>query len=268
MSALAGSSGSLGFERRSTIGLSNNSWGEIRLGRDYTPSYNIFTAFAGPDTTTGVQANLFQTIRQTAYNAASQSGVVDRTRISNAVGYFLPSDLGGVYGQFSVSFGDENASGSGASKARRYIGGNLGYRSGPLNVGIGYGRIDGTAAVASPSAIAATSDLEDLVLGASYNFGSFLLNGGYNSLKWEPRQRRNLREGGRFLPGRNHSHGARQLARQVRQRQVQRQRLCPHAQRRQGRQIFDRICLRLLQAHLSVRRGWRASTTRTAPASA
>jgi len=24
------------------------------------------------------------------------------------------------------------------------------------------------------------------VLGASYNFGSFLLNGGYNSLKWEP----------------------------------------------------------------------------------
>ncbi|MFS4516967.1 MULTISPECIES: porin [Delftia] len=181
-----GSSGSLGFERRSTIGLSNNSWGEIRLGRDYTPSYNIFTAFAGPDTTTGVQANLFQTIRQTAYNAASQSGVVDRTRISNAVGYFLPSDLGGIYGQFSVSFGDENASGSGASKARRYIGGNLGYRSGPLNVGIGYGRIDGTAAVASPSAIAATSDLEDLVLGASYNFGSFLLNGGYNSLKWEP----------------------------------------------------------------------------------
>ncbi|MDR0260484.1 MAG: porin [Comamonas sp.] len=181
-----GSSGSLAFERRSTIGVSNNSWGEIRLGRDYTPSYNIFTAFGGPDTTTGVQANLFQTVRQTAYNAASQSGTVDRTRISNSVGYFLPRDLGGVYGQFSISFGDENASNSGASKARRYIGGNLGYRSGPLNMGIGYGKIDGTPAVTSPSAIVATSDLEDLALGASYNFGSFVLNGGYNSLKWEP----------------------------------------------------------------------------------
>ena len=181
-----GSSGSLGFERRSTIGLANNSWGEIRLGRDYTPSYNIFTAFGGPDTTTGVQANLFQTIRQTAYNAASQSGTVDRTRISNSVGYFLPRNLGGVYGQFSVSFGDENASSSGASKARKYIGGNLGYRSGPLNVGIGYGKTFGNRAVTTPSAIAATSDLEDLALGASYNFGSFVLSGGYNSLKWEP----------------------------------------------------------------------------------
>lgn len=181
-----GSSGSLGFERRSTIGLSNNAWGEIRLGRDYTPSYNIFTAFGGPDTTTGVQANLFQTIRQTAYNAASQSGTVDRTRISNSVGYFLPRNLGGVYGQFSVSFGDENTSSSGASKARRYIGGNLGYRSGPLNVGIGYGKMEGTRAVTAPSAIAATSDLEDLTLGASYKFSSFELNGGYNSLKWKP----------------------------------------------------------------------------------
>ena len=181
-----GSNGSLGFERRSTIGLMNDSWGEIRLGRDYTPSYNIFTAFGGPDTTTGVQANLFQTIRQTAYNAASQSGTVDRTRISNSVGYLLPQDLGGVYGQVAVSFGDENASNSGASKARKYVGGNLGYRSGPLNVGIVYGKMNGTAAVTSPSAIAATSDLEDLVLGASYNFGSFVLNGGYNSLKWEP----------------------------------------------------------------------------------
>lgn len=181
-----GSNGSLAFERRSTIGLINDTWGEIRLGRDYTPSYNIFTAFGGPDTTTGVQANLFQTIRQTAYNAASQSGTVDRTRISNSVGYFLPRNLGGVYGQFSVSFGDENASGSGASKARKYIGGSLGYRSGPLNVGIGYGKIDGTPAVTSPSAIAATSDLKDLALGASYNFSSFALNGGYNSLKWKP----------------------------------------------------------------------------------
>lgn len=181
-----GSSGSLAFERRSTIGLSNKTWGEIRLGRDYTPSYNIFTAFGGPDTTTGVQANLFQTIRQTAYNAASQSGTVDRTRISNSVSYLLPRDLGGFYGQLSASFGDENTSGSGASKARKYVGGSLGYRSGPLNMGIGYGKMSGNRAVTTPSAIAATSDLDDLALGASYDFGSFVLSGGYNRLKWEP----------------------------------------------------------------------------------
>jgi hypothetical protein len=87
-------------------------------------------------------------------------------------------------------------------------------------VGIGYGKIDGTAAVTSPSAIAATSDLEDLALGASYNFGSSL-NGGYNSLKWKPASGATS---GRWtastwaLP----SPWARQLPRQVRQRQVQR----------------------------------------------
>jgi predicted porin len=116
------------FERRSTIGLINNSWGEIRLGRDYTPSYNIFTAFGGPDTTTGVQANLFQTIRQTAYNAASQSGTVDRTRISNSVGYFCRATwaVSTASSRFPTAMKTPN---SGASKARR-SGGNLGYRSG------------------------------------------------------------------------------------------------------------------------------------------
>ncbi|KAF1047428.1 porin [Xylophilus sp.] len=189
-----GSSGALGFERRSTVGLVS-PWGEIRLGRDYTASYNIFTAFGGPDATTGVQANLFQDIRALAYGGATtgtgagQSGTVDRTRISNAVGYFLPRDLGGVYGQLQYSFGDENRSDSGAANARRYAGGNLGYRYGPLNLGVGYGRTQGNPAVTAPpypAAIAAASNLEDLVLGASYDFGGFLLNGGYNSLKWKP----------------------------------------------------------------------------------
>jgi hypothetical protein len=64
-----------------------------------------------------VQANLFQTIRQTAYNAASQSGTVDRTRISNSVATSCRATWAVSTASSRASFGDENASNSGAAPA-------------------------------------------------------------------------------------------------------------------------------------------------------
>jgi predicted porin len=43
-SAFSGSGGGLTFNRRSTVSLSGG-WGEVRIGRDYTPSFWNLTVF-------------------------------------------------------------------------------------------------------------------------------------------------------------------------------------------------------------------------------
>src|SRR5688572_7702048 len=85
--ALAGTNGGQGltFNRRSTVSLAGG-WGELRLGRDYTPQF-ANTSFYDPFGTVGVGTN--QVI-------SSAIGVIGATavRASNSVGYLLPSGLG------------------------------------------------------------------------------------------------------------------------------------------------------------------------------
>ena len=69
------------------------------------------------------------------------------------MGYFLPGNLGGFYGQFMFA-ADEGVTGT------RHTGGRLGYQSGPLNVATAYGR---TAAGAN--------DYTTATVGGSYDFG-------------------------------------------------------------------------------------------------
>ena len=80
-----GTSNSKFFNRRSTVSLFSNA-GEIRLGRDYTPTFwnlTIFDAFG----TNGLGNSL---------NVRNGYG---GTRQDNTIGYFLPGNLGGFYGQ-------------------------------------------------------------------------------------------------------------------------------------------------------------------------
>jgi predicted porin len=97
--ALAGLNGSQGltFNRRSTVSLAGN-WGEIRLGRDYTPQFWNVTIF-DPLASNGVGAG-----QVLSSNIAGATLV----RASNSIGYFIPPNLGGFYGQVQYYLG-ENA---------------------------------------------------------------------------------------------------------------------------------------------------------------
>lgn len=132
------------FDRRSTVSLSG-PFGEVRLGRDYVPTYWNLTVF-DPFGTVGVGANLWNPIGTglTTSRGKSPANLMpfdNYVRASNSVGYFLPGHLGGFYGQVMYSL-HENLKQSGMShspsKGGRNVGGRFGYQRGPLNLAIAY----------------------------------------------------------------------------------------------------------------------------------
>jgi predicted porin len=146
--------GGLTFRRRSTVSLSGN-WGELRLGRDFTPvfwtraSYDPF-GFNG----IGLEGNVDP-------NALLQPTYV---RSSNSVAYLLPDTLGGVYGHFMV------APSEGAPNAKYYAG-RLGYAKGAVDVSVGASR---------QSLNGGANRFSSWVIGGSYDFRVAKLEGVYS----------------------------------------------------------------------------------------
>ena len=115
--------GGMNWARRSTVSLLGG-FGEVRLGRDYTPTFFNKTVF-DPFGTNGLGSEL-------NVESTLGSGATTLVRASNMVSYFLPA-MGGIYGQVSVAAG-ENVPGN------KYLGGRIGYSGGPVNVAVAYGK--------------------------------------------------------------------------------------------------------------------------------
>jgi predicted porin len=142
---LGGTQG-LTFNRRSTVSLAGG-WGELRLGRDYAPHFWNWTIF-DPFGTQGV-GSATNLINNAGLGTTAAAGNATLVLASNSIGYFLPANLGGFYGQAMYAFGENGsnctvatATGScgGADGDGRHVGLRLGYGSGPFNVAVGYGR--------------------------------------------------------------------------------------------------------------------------------
>ncbi len=154
-------SGGLVFDRRSTASVSMDGVGEVRLGRDYAPTFWNLSVF-DPYGTVG-SGNSRNVSQNTSFGNGGRTAVA--IRASNAIQYFLPSTLGGVYGQVMYALG-ENASGTPTSDDGRFIGARLGYAAGPLNAAIAAGKVK-----------AATGDVVIRNAGVSYDFGFAKLMG-------------------------------------------------------------------------------------------
>jgi predicted porin len=146
----AGTAGGLLFDRRSTVSLSGN-WGELRLGRDYVPTYWNVTR-ADPFFRNGVGSN-------GALIGAGAISAPTFVRASNSIGYFLPGNLGGFYGQAMVALG-ENASNAPNADDGRYVGVRLGWAKGPIDI-----------AIASATTKYLGGDFTVSNVGGSYDFG-------------------------------------------------------------------------------------------------
>ena len=175
----SGNVGSRFFGRRSTVSLFSNA-GELRLGRDYTPTFwnqTIFDAFG----TNGLGSTL--NVRQ-AYAG---------TRQDNTIGYFLPSNIGGVYGQLMVGAAEGGSSGD---RAARYLGGRVGFAAGPFDVAFAYSQerfavganISGTTGVGQVLPIAGGDKQKTWNIGGSWDFGVAKLYGFYNRNTWGVRK--------------------------------------------------------------------------------
>ncbi|MBB4226163.1 porin [Variovorax guangxiensis] len=190
-----GQTGISTFARRSTVSLSGG-FGELRLGRDYTPTFWNDTVF-DPFGTNGVGTNLINTANNSfgAFNGTAPTPVPgvpnvstsNYVRASNSIGYFLPPNLGGFYGQFQYALSEKNKyspglatpGGDNTTRQGRYIGGRFGYANGPLDVAIAYG----SSTVGDQYYIGTTNKVNTLNLGASYDFGPVKLFGEVSKAK-------------------------------------------------------------------------------------
>jgi predicted porin len=165
------------FNRRATVSLLGG-FGEVRLGRDYNPTFWNLTNF-DPFGTNGVGSSL---------NVLSTLGsaVGTQVRTNNSIGYFLPGNLGGLYGQAMVAAG-EGAERTGTAAApgagNKYYGGRVGYAAGPFDVAVAYGTTESF-----------TGDKYKLGnVGASWDFGiakimAQYVNAKYNGLIGDRKQ--------------------------------------------------------------------------------
>lgn len=170
-----GNSAGVFFQRRSTVSLSSR-YGEIRLGRDYAPTFwNV--SIADPYLGRGIGATL-----------AKDNFGFGATRNSNSVGYILPSNLGGIYGQLQYSFG-EKLSTTPNNKQANYAGGRLGYARGPLNLAGAYGvykQVIGPMDTSTPPVIGKDLQLTNFLGSWDFGFARMALMYGVEKVRNGP----------------------------------------------------------------------------------
>ena len=136
------------FQRRSTVSLMGG-FGEVRLGRDYTPTFWNHTVF-DPFGTNGVgsSVNTFTVLG---------SGATTLVRANNTLAYFTPN-LGGFGAQIQYAFKETPA----ANDPNEYAGIRLTYAAGPLSVALATG---------TEGSSIETESFKRTNVGASYDFG-------------------------------------------------------------------------------------------------
>jgi predicted porin len=158
--ALAGGQG-LTFNRRSTVSLSG-AWGEVRFGRDFSVQYYNRFVF-DPFGNNGVGTSQTQ--------VGSLGGPVG-ARVSNALMYLLPANVGGLYGEVQYYLG-ENASNVGVTAHDGDGGGlRIGWNRSGLNMAFAYARTQ-------YARTASTGDITAVNVGAQYDIAALSVMGGY-----------------------------------------------------------------------------------------
>jgi len=167
------------WRRRATVSLSAKSAGEIRLGRDYTPTFwNISKFNAFGTNGVGAASNL-------VYGFDGSSGSSKTiVRSDNSVGYFLPEGLGGVYGQAMVAAGEGSTG--------RYVGARIGYAGNGLDIALGVSETENTLA---------GDKFKVTNLGGSYSIGPLKLLGLVHVSKQTTREQKNYVVGAHYAVG-------------------------------------------------------------------
>lgn len=150
--------------RRSTVSLMGE-FGEVRLGRAKTSARLHIDDF-DPTSTTGLGnvAAVYSTL-------GSQADTLNRS--DNMVSYFLPTNLGGIYGSVDIAAG-EGAVGRKMQSAR------IGYKQGPINV---------AAALASTTG-AANGKYKLTSIGGAYDLGIVRPSVNYSQTKFMNREQK------------------------------------------------------------------------------
>ncbi len=141
-----GNANGFNFQRRSTISLMGN-FGEVRLGRDLTPTYTKASSYD-----VFGQTGIGQFKGWSNWNGSAVADAND-IRASNQVAYYTPN-FSGFTGGVGYAFDEQTV-----GKAGRYAGAFGAYDNGPLSLSLSYDRRD----------LAAASKRDTLTFGGSYD---------------------------------------------------------------------------------------------------
>jgi predicted porin len=198
-SPIGNDDGSLGlatFARRSTVSLSG-PFGEVRLGRDYTPTFWTDTLY-DPLNNTGVGGNVIGSVnaKLAVVSALSGGGLLNGglpagpdnyVRTANSIGYFLPPNIGGVYGQLQYALHENTKSTdvpSSPSRRGAEAAVRLGYVNGPFDVSGSYVESTPVDAMAA-SGVPTQRKIKSAGLGMSYDLGPAKLFGELSQVRDE-----------------------------------------------------------------------------------
>ncbi|WP_343593224.1 porin [Paracidovorax wautersii] len=157
-----GNANGFNFQRRSTISLMGN-FGELRLGRDLTPTYaktSSYDLFG--------QTGIGQFKGWSNWNGSAVADAND-IRSSNMVSYYTPN-FSGFTGGVGYGFDEQTV-----GKAGRYAGAFGAYDNGPLSVALSYDRRD----------LAAASKRDTLTVSGSYDLNVAKLSTILQQSKYE-----------------------------------------------------------------------------------
>ena len=148
------------WDRRATVSLAGKSLGELRLGRDFVPSYVGWSRF-DVFSYVGVAGsnNLVSATPQGPIRAAFGSNPNTTVRASNAVQLFLPGGLGGFEGHALVAAGEGSA-----ATDNKVTGLRLGWVGKPVALSVAH-------TVSENGATAGGGKFKDTAIGGSWDAG-------------------------------------------------------------------------------------------------
>jgi predicted porin len=172
-----------GFQRRSTVSLSDTSWGELRMGRDYTPTHSNWARF-DPFGYVGIGAvQLFSlsATGNTPVTAAFGANPNTVQRANNGVQYLLPGNAWGLEGGLVYNFGE---GGKAADDQHQSVGGRLGVKLGPVFVS--------GAMFNTKNDLTKGDTFKDSALAASYELPLVRISGGIRRFTFGGSRQNNL----------------------------------------------------------------------------
>lgn len=147
------------WDRRSTVSVAGRTWGEIRIGRDFVPSYVGWSRY-DPFGYVGVGGsnNLVSATPNGPIRSAFGSSPNTTVRSSNSVQWLLPSGWGGLEGGVMIAWRENGVAADGLHAVR---GARLGYRWGAYQASAAYTRTENN--------LTAAGAFEDLSIGGQWS---------------------------------------------------------------------------------------------------
>jgi predicted porin len=170
------------WDRRSTLSLASDTWGELRAGRDFVPSYVNWSRY-DPFSYVGVAGsnNLVSATPNGPIRSAFSTSPNTTVRSSNSMQWLLPAGWAGIEGGLMLAAGE---GGTAANGQHKVIGARLGWASPNYSVS--------AATTRSENNLTIGGKFNDRVLGGQADFGVVRVSAAYRVFDQAASEQKNL----------------------------------------------------------------------------